>query len=124
MVGVLGWLVVGLACSRVDDECSSDEECPNHFACKFVNRYSCVDRCYQGADCAAGYACDLESGLCAAAGPGLCGSDEECPGGYGCFNSNCVGCSYDEETHCIDFCGSNSDCKAGYACDTESGVCE
>ena len=51
--------------------------------------------------------------------PGLCASDEECPGNYACYDRVQ---DWTDDRGCIERCGSDWDCKAGSVCN-DAGAC-
>ena len=67
----------------------------------------CAAECYNDADCAAGYACNLNEHTCEASGKGVtCTQDSQC-GAFACsFNGKCFSA-----------CSSNADCGDGAVCE-------
>ena len=94
-------------------------ECPGESVCTGMGAH-CASSCDAETDCADGFHCWFEQGVCVPDGdvevPWVeCapGDDTVCSDGQFCF----------EFRECVDVCAQDSDCQEGYGCEPERGVC-
>ena len=94
-------------------------ECPGESVCTGMSAH-CASSCDAETDCADGFHCWFEQGVCVPDGDVEVawvecapGDDTACSDGQFCF----------EFRECVDVCAQDSDCQEGYGCEPERGVC-